>query len=156
MTWLILEFASCHVQKMIYVLWLFLGIFSCTDLSQSITKPTTCLWAQRRLRSAWASDQSNQSLFYMYMLEEGLCPYPLNAQRRLDNQNGQMPRLIWVFAGCWFCRGPVHFTARPFQGVPWNDNGKECIHFRDRVAIFPKACSRAAVKIGLKFWYLIS
>ena len=145
-----------HVKKMMYVLWLFLCIFSCTDLSQSITKPTTCLWAQRRLKSAWASDQSYQRPCCMYMLEECMCPYLWNAQRRLDNQTGQMPRLIWVFAGCWFCRGPFHFTARPFQGVPWNDNGKEGIHFRGRGAIFPKACFRAAVKVGLNFWYLIS
>ena len=49
-----------------------------------MTKPTKWLCAQWRLRSAWASAQSDQSL-----------PCALN---------GRMPRLIWVFAGrtCYF------------------------------------------------------
>ena len=32
------------------------------NMSRPMTKPTKCLCAQRRLRSAWASAQSDQSL----------------------------------------------------------------------------------------------
>ena len=52
-----------------------------------MTKPTKCMCAQRRLRSAWASAQSDQSL---------RC---LGAPRDDSDQTGWMPRLIWVFAG---------------------------------------------------------
>ena len=42
------------------------------NLSHVITKPTKWVCAQRRLRSAWASAQSDQSLHYPY--EESLGP----------------------------------------------------------------------------------
>ena len=51
--------------------------------------------ARWRLRSAWASTQSNQSL---------RCPRGSLATHWVhsedSDQPGQMPRLIWVFAGC--------------------------------------------------------
>ena len=49
--------------------------------------------AQQRLRSAWASAQSDQSLH---------CPHEERshwAHSKDSDQTGQMPRLIWVFAG---------------------------------------------------------
>ena len=36
--------------------------YICTDLSRDMTKPTKWVCAQRRLRSAWASAQSDQSI----------------------------------------------------------------------------------------------
>ena len=70
-------------------------------MSCLMTKPTlNDLCAQRRLKSTWASAQSDQSL---------CCP--LSAWRNIgssathwahcedSDQTGQMPRLIWVFAG---------------------------------------------------------
>ena len=65
-------------------------------MSHDMTKPTKWLCAQRRLRSAWTSAQSDQSL---------RCA--LNVQLRTraflmwtgkTGQTGRMPRLIWVFA----------------------------------------------------------
>ena len=54
------------------------------------------MYAQRRLRSAWASAWSDQSLRCPH--EETLGPYyPLSAQRRLWS-DWRMTRLIWVFA----------------------------------------------------------
>ena len=69
-------------------------------------KPTKWVCAQRRLRSAWPSAQSDQSLrcalsgqlrtqgFFMQiaktLIRLGGCP---------GWQTGRMPRLIWVFAG---------------------------------------------------------
>ena len=62
-----------------------------------MTKPTKWLCAQRRLRSAWASAQSDQSLRCSH--EKSLCPQlPIERTAKTD-QTGRMPRLIWVFAG---------------------------------------------------------
>ena len=52
---------------------------------------------QRRLRSAWASAQSDQNLHCLH--EEALGPW-LSLERTAKNdQTGWMPRLIWVFTG---------------------------------------------------------
>ena len=64
-----------------------------------MTKPTKWLCAQRRLRSVWASAQSDQSL---------RCPHEARklgflsthlAHSEGSDQTGRMPRLIWVSAG---------------------------------------------------------
>ena len=58
---------------------------NCDDLSRDMTKPTKWLCVQRRLRSAWASAQSDQSLRCPH--EESLGPQlPLSALRRVDAQ----------------------------------------------------------------------
>ena len=55
------------------------------------------LCAQRRLRSAWASAQSDQSLCCPH--EETLGPQlPIGRTAKTD-QTGQMPRRIWVLVG---------------------------------------------------------
>ena len=75
-------------------------------MSRLMSKPTMWLCAQRRLRSAWASAQSDQSLRCPVWSESSL-----SAWRKLgslatywahsedSDQTGQMPRLIRVFAG---------------------------------------------------------
>ena len=55
------------------------------------------LCAQRRLRSAWASTQSYQSLLCTQWVAKDL--RFLQADREDSDQTGRMPRLIWVFAG---------------------------------------------------------
>ena len=82
-------------------------------LSHLVTKPTKWLCAQQRLRLAWASTQSGHPpslirVFAVRMTKDWVLSYPLSAQRRLwsdctatnFDQTWQMPRLIWVFAGC--------------------------------------------------------
>ena len=66
-------------------------------LSRLVTKPPMWLCAQRRLRSAWASTQSDQSLLSAQWLAKG--PSFLHADSENSDQTGRMPRLIWVFAG---------------------------------------------------------
>ena len=51
------------------------------QMSRHTTKPTKWVGAQRRLRSAWASAQSDQSLRCSH--EDVVLSYPLSAQRRL-------------------------------------------------------------------------
>ena len=53
--------------------------------------------AQRRLRSAWASAQSDQSLLCTQWV--AMDPSFLHADSEDSDQTGQVPRLIWVFAG---------------------------------------------------------
>ena len=62
-------------------------------MSRDMTKPTKWLCVQRKLRSAWASAQSDQSLRSPH--EESLGPsYPLSASEDAD-QTGR----IWAYAG---------------------------------------------------------
>ena len=74
-----------------------------SQISRDMTKPTKWLCSQRRLRSAWASAQSDQGRRCPH--EESLGPYlPIKRTAktliRLGGcQTGRMPRLIWVFAG---------------------------------------------------------
>ena len=60
-------------------------------------KPTKWLCAQRRLRSAWASAQSDQSSLYPQWVAKD--PIFLHANSKDSDQTGRMPRLICVFAG---------------------------------------------------------
>ena len=55
------------------------------------------LCAQRRLRSAWASAQSDQSSLSAWRKLGSLTTHWMH--REYSDQTGWMPRLIWVFAG---------------------------------------------------------
>ena len=64
---------------------------------RDMTKPTKWLCAQRRLRSDWASAQSDQSSLSAWRKLGSLATHL--AQIEDSDQTGRMPRLIWVFAG---------------------------------------------------------
>ena len=66
-------------------------------MSRDMTKPTKWLCSQRRLGSAWASTQSDQSSLRVWWVAKD--PSFLHADSEDSDQIGQMPRLIWVFAG---------------------------------------------------------
>ena len=76
------------------------------------------MWAQRRLRSAWASAQSDQSIRCSH--EETSSPYSylLSAQRRLwsDWADAQADlSLRWArMSVCWFCHAVAHFFFKVF------------------------------------------
>ena len=55
------------------------------------------LWLQRRLRSAWASAQSDQSSLSTWRWLGSLATHWAHSED--SDQTGRMPRLIWVFAG---------------------------------------------------------
>ena len=81
-----------------------------------MTKPTMWLCAQRRLRLAWTSAQSDQpSLCAQWVAKD---PSFLHADSEDSDLTGRMPRLIWVFAGhtCHF----VGFVTRRlnYQQIP--------------------------------------
>ena len=69
------------------------GWMGCSDnMSRLMSKPTKWLCSQR-IRSAWASAQSDQSL------RCAKDPSFLHAGGEDSDQTGRMSRLIWVFAG---------------------------------------------------------
>ena len=84
------------------------------DMSRDMTKPTTWLCAQRRLRSAWVSDSS---LCAHWVAKDTSF---LHADSEDSGQTGRMPRLIWVFAGRTLtllvlsCRGSITMYKSPF------------------------------------------
>ena len=77
-------------------------------LSRLMTKPAKWLCAQRRLRSAWASAQSDLSLRFSHEESLGACRTaktlirlggcPGCAPSEDSDQPGHLPSLIWVFA----------------------------------------------------------
>ena len=62
-----------------------------------MTKPTMWMCAQRRIRSALASPQSDHSSLCAQW--EATNPRFLHADSKDSDQTGRMPRLSWVFAG---------------------------------------------------------
>ena len=95
--------------------WAVIPFVVLSQMSRFVTKPTKWLCAQRRLRSAWASALSDQSLLCAQW--EAKDPGFLHADSEDSDQTGRMPRLIWVLAGrtCHFVgfvrswlRWPLH------------------------------------------------
>ena len=81
------------------------------NLSHLMTKPTKWLYAQRRLRSAWASAQSDQcSLCAQWVAKD---PWFLHADSEDSDQTGRCQGWSESSLGaqsfCWFCRALAHF-----------------------------------------------
>ena len=70
-------------------------LFHRFSLSHDMIKPTMWVCAQRRLRSAWASAQSDQSSLTAWRKHGSLATHWAHSED--SDQTGQMPRLIWVF-----------------------------------------------------------
>ena len=83
-------------------------------MSRDTTKPTKWLCAQRRLRSAWASPQSDQSLRCPH--EESLDSY-LPTERtaktliRLGGCPGWSESSLGAQSFCWFCHEAAHICS---------------------------------------------
>ena len=80
---------------------------------------------QRRLRSAWASAQSDQGLHCPH--EESLGPHLPNERTAKTDHTGKMPRLIWVFAG-----RTCHFVGFSWGGSYVFDPAYRCLTNRSR------------------------
>ena len=92
-----------------------------TLMSRYMTKPTKWLCAQRRLRSAWASAQSDLSLRCPHEESLGGSLATHWAHSEDSVQTGQMPRLIWVFAG----------RTATLLVLTWG--GSNCLHRAHRI-----------------------
>ena len=115
--------------------------------------------AQRRLRSAWASAQSDQSsLCALWVAKD---PRVLHADSEDSDPTGRMPRLIWVFA--WrrlillvlSCRGLYRKSEKQkfgqFEIVPEsysNNNINEPRHDKtNNVAVCP---AKTQISLGIR------
>ena len=91
---------------------------------RDLTKPTKWVCAQRRLRSAWASAQSDQSSLSAWRKLESLAIHWAHCED--SDQTGRMPRLMWVFAGrtvillVLSCRGSNAFLTKKKSWMTWN------------------------------------
>ena len=65
-----------------------------------MTKPTKWVCAQRRLRSAWASAQSSESLLSSW---RNIGPLPTHWAHRLGRCPGWSETLLGAHSFCWFC-----------------------------------------------------
>ena len=97
---------------------LVLGNVKKEDLSHNMTKPTNWMCAQRRLRSAWASAQSDQSsLCVQWVAKDPRC---LHSDSEDTDKTERMSRLIWVFAGrtlILLVRNPLKLLIMKHQTV---------------------------------------
>ena len=85
------------------------------DMSRDMTKPTKWVCAQRRLRSAWASAQSDQSLRCPH--EETLGPkLPIERTAKTLIRLGRCPGWSESSLGaqpfCWFCHVMAHMNNK--------------------------------------------
>ena len=67
-------------------------------MSHNMTKPTKWVCAQQRVGSAWVSTHFDQSSLSAWRTFGFLATHWVHSED--SDQTGQMPRLIWVFAGC--------------------------------------------------------
>ena len=90
-------------------------------MSRIMTNQQNDMCAQRRLRSAWASTQSDQihsvwSVFTVSMRKHCVLDYPKSTQRRLwsDWVDAQADlSLRWAHMSfCWFCRAAAQLSTR--------------------------------------------
>ena len=97
-----------------------------SHLSRDMTKPTKWLCAQRRLRSAWASAQSDQSL-RCRMKKAWVLSYQLSAQRRLWSSDWADAHfklgptfptiLIFLFLFTFFSGYPYFFLSKALKSI---------------------------------------
>ena len=85
----------------------------------SVSYTVVCICAQRRLRSACASPQSDQSSMSAWRRFESLAT--LSVPCKDSDQNARMRSLIWVFA--WRTCNLVGNAVPGFNGELWCNNG---------------------------------
>ena len=79
------------------------------NMSRDMTKPTKWLCIQRRLRSAWASAQSDQSLRCSHETMGPQLPIEHTTKTliRLGGCPGGSESLLGANSFCWFCHVPA-------------------------------------------------
>ena len=83
-------------------------------LSRLVTKPTKWLSAQRRLRSAWASTQSDQSLRCALngsLRTQGFFMRTVKTLIRLGGCPGWSESSLGAQSFCWFCHEVAHLPS---------------------------------------------
>ena len=95
--------------------WPICRIIYCTHMSRDMTKPTMWLCAQRRLRSAWASAQSDRSLrcaLNGYLRTQAFFMQTSKTLIRLGGCPGWSESLLGAHSFCWFCHVVAHMAVK--------------------------------------------
>ena len=106
-------------------------------LSRLMIKSTKWLYAQRRLRSAWVSAQSDQSSLSAWRKLGSLVTHWVHSED--SDQTGRIPRLIWVFAG----------RTCPFVGFVMRWLIYKNVHILEELFIMPPTSKKLRRHIGL-------
>ena len=85
------------------------------DMSRLMTKPTKWLCAQRRLRSAWASTQSDQSLRCALNRQLRTLAFFMRTAKTLIRL-GWSESSLGTQPYCWFCHEAAHISLK----INWN------------------------------------
>ena len=104
--WYCYNDSSCKVRDLYFIVfWIVYQIWATSCQNQQ-----NDLCTQQRLRSAWASAQSDHSSLCAQWVAKD--PSFLHADIEDSDHTGWMPKLIWVFAGhtsfCWFYHVAAH------------------------------------------------
>ena len=136
-------------------------------MNRDMTKPTKWLCAQLRLRSAWASAQSDQSLrcaFNGWLRTQAFFTRTAKTLIKLGACPGWPESSLGAQPLCWFCHVAVHFcftdqksfkiccnfiqgTERHRQMFTLSENGVEIWHFACRDYTWKSS----SFKLGIAF-----
>ena len=84
-------------------------------ISRGMTKPTKWLCDQRRLISAWASAQSDQSLrcaLSAYLRTQGIFMWTAKTLIRLGECPGWSESSLGAYSNFWFCHVAAHMCSQ--------------------------------------------
>ena len=120
-----------------------------------MTKPTMWMYAQRRLRSAWASAQSDQSLRCPHE-ETWVLSYPVCAQQRLWCPVWSESSLC-AHSCCWFCHVVAHLIRTSYLPEKvWMQKQQELTFFNISKHVVKSNCGSSFPGAGLFCTYPIS
>ena len=118
-------------------------------LSCLVTEPIKWLCTQQRLRSAWSSAQSEQSLHWA--LNGVLRTKAFFMRTAKTDQNGRMHRLIWVFAGC-IC----HFVGFVTRRLKCHFVGFTVLRIQLFLFIFTRPCYLCIFYISMAIFIFVT
>ena len=121
---------SCVLRRLIWICTVdyclpgTLGMKGLTKWAASWQNQQNGMCAQRRLTSAWASAQSDQSSLSAWRKLGSLATHWAHSED--SDKTGRMPRLIWVFAG-----RTCHFVGFVMRWLRMN-----CLRIKSELPIF--------------------
>ena len=104
-------------------------------ISRDMTNPTIWVCSQRRLKAAWASAQSDQSL---RCATQWVAKNPsfLHADSEDSDQTGRMPRLIWDSAGRTVTLSVLSCRGSLLRSISRNHSWNQLTSFEEWIMVF--------------------
>ena len=118
-------------------------------MGRLLTKPTKWVWAQRRLRSAWASARLIR-VFAVHMKKPWALSYPLSA---LGGCPGWSESSLGAHLFCWFCHVVAHINFILFRTLSHQfsyPTSFEPQHDKtNKVTVRP---AKTQISLGIRIW----